>query len=153
MKKNFGNDQKRIDHALAVLEYAEQIHSSEGGDPLIVRAAAILHDIGIDEAERKHGSAAGKYQEIEGPPLARKILSKYDLDEVTIEHICKIIVNHHGAKDIDTPEFRIVWDSDRLVNIPVEFPDAGREKLQNLIDKVFKTYRGRQIAIKLFLRN
>ncbi len=151
MKKVFAGDEKRIDHALAVLNYAEQIHAAEGGDPLIVRAAAILHDIGIHEAECKYHSSAGKYQEIEGPPIAREILSKYDLDETIIEHTCKIIANHHSAKDIDTLEFRIIWDADWLVNIPVEFPEADKEKLQKLIDKIFKTNKGRQIAVELFL--
>jgi len=47
MKKVFGADQKRIGHALSVLDYARQIQEVEGGDPLIVKAAAILHDIGI----------------------------------------------------------------------------------------------------------
>ena len=153
MKNVFGDDQKRIEHALAVLDYAEQIQNVEGGDPLIVRAAAILHDIGIHEAERKHGSSVGKYQEIEGPSIAREILSKYELDEAAIEHICKIIANHHSAKDIDTTEFRIIWDADWLVNIPEEFPDAGKAKLNELIDKTFKTCKGRQIAIESFLQN
>lgn len=151
MKKVFGVDQKRIDHALAVLNYAEQILSAEGGEPLVVKAAAILHDIGIHEAERKYGSSAGKYQEIEGPSIAREILSKYDLDEVTIEHVCKIIANHHSAKDIDTTEFRIIWDADWLVNIREEFPEAGKEKLSKLIAKVFKTNHGRKIAVESFL--
>jgi len=65
MMNAFGADQKRIDHALAVLNYAEQIFSVEGGDPLVVKAAAILHDIGIHEADRKYSSSAGKYQKIE----------------------------------------------------------------------------------------
>jgi len=151
MMNVFGADQRRIDHALAVLNYAEQIQTAEGGDPLVVKAAAILHDIGIHEAEHKYDSSAGKYQEIEGPPIARKILDKYDLDETLIGHICKIIANHHSAKDIDTLEFRIVWDADRLVNIPEEFPDKVREKLQELVGKVFKTHKGRQITVELFL--
>ena len=151
MKAVFGNDQKRIDHALSVLSYAEQIQAADSGDPLVVKAAAILHDIGIHEAEQKHGSSAGKYQELEGPSIAREILSKYELDEASIEHVCKIIANHHIAKDIDTAEFRIIWDADWLVNIPEEFPEAGEEKLKGLIDKIFKTYQGRQIAMKLFL--
>lgn len=47
----FGDDQARVDHARAVLAYADQILAVEHGDRLIVRAAAILHDVGIQEAE------------------------------------------------------------------------------------------------------
>jgi len=153
MKDVFGDDQKRIEHALAVLDYAEQIQNVEGGDPLIVRAAAILHDIGIHEAERKYGSAAGKYQEIEGPPIAEEILKRYDVAAEAIEHICRIIANHHSAKDIDTTEFRIVWDADWLVNIPADFPGASKEKLQEIVEKTFKTNEGRKIATELFLKS
>ncbi|MFC1737453.1 HD domain-containing protein [Planctomycetota bacterium] len=151
MKNVFGNDQKRIDHALTVLNYAEQIQAADTGDPLVVKAAAILHDIGIHEAERKYNSSAGKYQEIEGPPIARKILAKYDLDETVIEHVCKIIANHHSAKGIDTLEFRILWEADRLVNIPEELSGASKEKLKEIIDKTFKTAKGHQIATELFI--
>ncbi|MHC4203602.1 MAG: HD domain-containing protein [Planctomycetota bacterium] len=152
MKKVFGEDRKRIDHALAVLNYAETIQAQEGGDPLIVRAAAILHDIGIHEAERKHGSSAGKYQEIEGPPIAEEILKKYHLDSQAIDHICKIIANHHTLNDYDTTEFRIILDADRLVNIPEDFPNADEEKLQKIIDNKFKTNEGKRIAQKLSLK-
>lgn len=152
MKKVFGRDEKRIKHALAVLDYAERIQAVEGGDPLVVKAAGILHDIGIHEAERKHGSPAGKYQEIEGPPIAEEILKRHDIPQETIEHVCKIIANHHSAKDIDTKEFRILWDADRLVNIQEDFPDASTEKLEGIIDKTFKTAKGREIAMESFLK-
>jgi HD superfamily phosphodiesterase len=152
MKKVFGEDQKRIEHALAVLDYAEKIQAHEGGNPLIVKAAAILHDIGIHEAERKHSSSAGKYQEIEGPPIAEEILKRYDLDTEAIEHICRIIANHHSSKNIDTIEFRIILDADRLVNISEDYPDANEDKLQKIIDNKFKTHEGSRIAKKLFLK-
>jgi putative nucleotidyltransferase with HDIG domain len=151
MKKVFAEDQKRIEHALAVLDYAEQIQAVEGGDPLIVRAAAILHDIGIHQAEQKYGSSAGKYQEIEGPLIAERILKKYDIPAEVIEHICRIIANHHSARDIDTTEFRIVWDADRLVNILEDFKDASRESLKQFIDKMFKTKEGHRIAVEMLL--
>jgi len=151
MKQVFGTDRKRIDHTLAVLDYAEQIQAGEGGDPLIVKGAAIFHDIGILEAEKKHASAAGKYQEIEGPPIAKEILKKYDLDDEAVDHICKIIANHHSAKDIDTVEFRCVWDADRLVNIPDEFHGANDEALRRAIDNVFKTKTGHKIAVDRLL--
>ena len=153
MKNVFGDDRKLIEHALAVLDYAEQIQNVEGGDPLIVRAAAILHDIGIHEAERKYGSSAGKYQEIEGPPIAKEILKRYDISAEAIEHICRIIANHHSAKDIDTIEFRIVWDTDQLVNLLTDSSQPANEKLQEIIDKTFKTDEGRRIAAELFVKS
>jgi HD superfamily phosphohydrolase YqeK len=153
MNNVFDNDQKRIEHALAVLDYAEQIQNAEGGDPLIVRAAAILHDIGIHEAENKYGSAAGKYQEIEGPPIAGEILIKEDISAEAIEHICKIIANHHSDKEIDTIEFRIVWDADQIVNLRADSSGVSNEKLQEIIDKRFKTDEGRRIAAELFVKS
>jgi len=152
MKQVFGSDRKRIDHALAVLDYARRIQAAEGGDRFVVEASAVLHDIGIHQAERKYGSCAGIYQEIEGPPIAQAILAKYHVPENDVDHICRIIANHHTARDADSTEFRIVWDADWLVNIPVEYGDFDVEKLEGLIEKVFKTSLGRRIAIESFLK-
>jgi HD superfamily phosphodiesterase len=151
MKETFGSDERRIAHAMKVLGYAEEILAVEGGSALVVRAAAILHDIGIHEAERKHGSTAGRYQEIEGPPIARRIMEGLGLDEETIEHVCRIVGSHHSAGDIDTLEFRIVWDADWLVNIPDELAGAGKDKLKRTVERVFKTRTGREIGTKLFV--
>jgi HD superfamily phosphodiesterase/endogenous inhibitor of DNA gyrase (YacG/DUF329 family) len=146
MKDVFGQDEKRIHHALRVLDYAERIHAAEGGDPLVIKAAAILHDIGIQEAERKHGSAAGRYQEIEGPPIAEPILKEYEVDPDRIEHICRIIANHHSARDIDTLEFRVLWDADWLVNLQEEFAGVDESRRRTMIDTVFRTATGRRLA-------
>ncbi|MHC4475872.1 MAG: HD domain-containing protein [Planctomycetota bacterium] len=151
MKRVFAGDRKRIDHALAVLEYAEQIQDVEGADPLVVRAAAILHDIGILEAERKYGSSVGKYQEIEGPPIARQILEKHDVDAEAVDHICRIVGSHHSAADIDTVEFRCVWDADWLINMPEIFADKSKPELKGGIDSLFKTRKGRELAMALFV--
>jgi hypothetical protein len=151
MKDVFGNDDKRINHALAVLKYAEQIHAAEGGDGIVITAAAILHDIGILRAEIKYGSTAGKYQEIEGPPIAEPILKDLAVPAEKIEHICKIIANHHTARHIDTLEFRVIWDADWLVNIPDECGKMSKDKLKGFIEKVFKTDTGRQLAKEIYL--
>ena len=151
MRAVFGDDRRRIDHALAVLGYANRIRAVEGGDPLVIQAAAVLHDIGIQEAERKHHSAAGRYQEIEGPPMADKILRNRRVDDERIAHVCRIIANHHSARDIDTLEFRVLWDADWLVNLPElsseESPETGWEAR---IRRIFKTSTGRETALRLF---
>ena len=75
------------------------------------------------------------------------------IGEPTIEHVCRIIANHHSAREIDTLEFRILWDSDWLVNLSDECPFAAREKLRAFIDKTFKTKTGKQKAYQLFFEN
>ncbi|RJX34235.1 MAG: HD domain-containing protein [Desulfarculus sp.] len=152
MKATFGKDDRRINHTLAVLKEAQGIMRQEGGDPRVVLTAAVLHDIGIQEAERKHGSSAGRFQELEGPPIATAIMKKLKLDEETMGHVAQIVGSHHSAKDIDTTEFRTIWDADWLVNIPQEFPNLTPEKMAKLIDKVFKTDTGRQMARERFLK-
>jgi hypothetical protein len=150
MREIFGEDQKRIDHALAVLGCANHIRSVAGGDPLVIQAAAVLHDIGIQEAERKYGSSAGRYQEIEGPPMAERVLRRRGVDEDRIVHIGRIVANHHSARDIDTLEFRVLWDADWLVNWPEMFPDESDADLKAKIDRIFKTNTGRETALRLF---
>ena len=150
MKNYFGDDSERITHAMRVLKEAEAILTTEpDASGLVVRAAAVLHDIGIHEAEGKHGSTAGGFQEIEGPPIAREILQDLDVPKDDIEHICRIIANHHNPRGIDTLEFRIVWDADWLVNIPDEFDMNDTNRISKLVEQNFKTKRGKQLGLHL----
>lgn len=153
VKKEFGTDRKRIVHALAVLDRARGLLGKEEANPRVVLAAALLHDIGIKEAERVHDSSAPTHQEMEGPPIAKRIMKELGLDADTIEHVCRIVGSHHSARDIDTPEFRVIWDSDWLVNLPEEFPGVGRDRLAERIEKIFKTGAGREKAQELFLES
>ncbi|MCY2931346.1 MAG: HD domain-containing protein [Planctomycetota bacterium] len=149
MRSVFGPDTRRIDHALGVLEAAETLLAQLGGDARVVLAAAILHDIGITTAERVHGSSAAKFQELEGPPIARKILEKLRLDPARIDHICDIIANHHSAGGRDTIEFRILWDADMIINLMPESPVRG-EALDKLLGAHFRTAPGRALAAERF---
>ncbi len=153
MKRLFGDDARRIAHALNVLRFARSIQAREGGSKLVVETAAALHDIGIHECERKYGSTAGNLQELEGPPIARRILEALAYSEDEIAHICQIVANHHSAKNIDSLEFRIVWDSDWLVNIPEEVGLEDAQKLERTINKAFKTQTGKELARGEFLKD
>jgi hypothetical protein len=147
MKQVFGDDARRIRHALAVLDYAERILEEEPeADPLVVKAAAVLHDIGIHAAEAKYGCAAPKWQEHEGPPIARAILDRHGVDADRAEHVLRIIASHHSAGGIDTPAFRIIWDADHLVNLQDDGVPEGGEGRDALIDRVFRTEAGKRLA-------
>jgi putative nucleotidyltransferase with HDIG domain len=151
MKKYFGTDLKRVNHALKVARYAEQILRMEGGNPLVVMGAAYLHDIGIHEAERKYGSNSGRYQEVEGPPIAKEILERVNVPKEMIEEICDIIGHHHSPREEETLNFQILYEADWLVNIEEEGISKDREKVEKLIMKVFKTVTGKDLAEKLYL--
>lgn len=104
MRKYFGEDRRRILHAEAVAEQAEIIAKAEqekeqGGDIMVIMAAAYLHDIGIREAERKFNSSAARYQHSEGPPVAREILTQLKADPELLDEVCDIISHHHAPRD------------------------------------------------------
>jgi putative nucleotidyltransferase with HDIG domain len=149
VKAEFDADQKRITHALRVLNQAEELLRQEGGDPRVVVAAALLHDIGIQEAERKHGSSAARFQELEGPPIARRILKGLGVDPETIEHVCRIVGSHHSRGLVDTIEFRVVWDADWIVNISEEPEAYDRGRIDSLAANLFRTAAGKAKAPSL----
>jgi hypothetical protein len=146
MKKYFGTDFKRVHHAIKVARFAEQILKMEGGNPLVVMGAAYLHDIGVHEADRKHGSHSGHYQEMEGPAIAREILERLNVPKQMIDEICDIIGHHHSPREEETQNFQIVYEADWLVNFEEEGFSKDRKKFEELVAKVFKTVTGRQLA-------
>ena len=118
MMDYFGQDESLIQHALRVTRHAEDnLQHEESADRDVVIAAAILHDIGIPEAERKHGSSAGEYQELEGPPIARELMRQEGLPERMIEEVCQIIAHHHTPGVVDTVNFEVVYRADVKVNL------------------------------------
>ena len=152
METVFGNDLKRIEHAKKVTGYAEIIQESEGGDYPIIVGAAILHDIGIHEAERKYRNSGGKYQEIEGPPIARGILTELGFDRDQTEEICEIIAHHHSPGKIHSTNYKVLYDADWLVNLADEYDITDNKKLSKIIDKVFLTPTGKNIAREIYLK-
>jgi putative nucleotidyltransferase with HDIG domain len=151
MKKYFGTDFKRVHHAIKVARFAEQILKMEGGNPLVVMAAAYLHDIGIHEADRKYGSHSGHYQEMEGPAIAREILERLNVPKQAINEVCDIIGHHHSPREEEGLHFQILYEADGLVNIEEEGISEDREKGEELIRKVFRTITGKQLAKELYL--
>ncbi len=151
LEEFFGNDIKRIEHAKRVLSFSEELLKSERGDWHIVIPASILHDVGIKMAETKYGSAAGHYQEAEGPPIARAILLKTGLKKENIDEICQIIAHHHSPGEINTQNFKVLYDADWLVNLKDEVDTKDKEKLSVMIDKIFLTKTGKKIARRIYL--
>ena len=154
MKRYFKQDFKRIGHATRVARYAEKIGKEEGGDLSVILPAAYLHDIGIREAEKKHNSSAARYQEEEGPPVAREILERLGAREELIEEVCDIVGHHHHPRDEETLNFKVIYDADLITNIEEKQKESPSDidELKKMIEKAFMTKAGRSLAKQVLLK-
>ncbi|OQY01669.1 MAG: phosphohydrolase [Desulfobacteraceae bacterium 4572_130] len=155
MKKYFKTDFKRISHAMRVARYAEYIGKHEENTNLaVILCAGYLHDIGIYVAKEKYNSTAAKYQEIEGPKVAREILEKLCANSELIDEVCDIIGHHHHPRDKETQNYKVLYDADCIANIEDNHKDKPItfEKLEKIINKLFMTDSGKQYAQKNLLK-
>jgi hypothetical protein len=155
MKRYFKRDFKRIGHATRVARYAERIGKKERGNLAVILTAAYLHDIGIPESEIKYGSSAAKYQEKEGPPIARSILITLGAKEALIDEVCDIIAHHHHPKTDETINFKVLYDADLITNIEENCKENPLDayKLNKMIENRFLTGGGREEARKVLIQN
>ena len=151
MMEVFEYDNNHINHTYRVLYYAVEISDIEKGDPDVVVPSAILHDIGIPECEKKYKSIEGQLQEIEGPLIAKIILESLNLDEGIIKEVCGIVGCHHSPGEIETINFKVMWDADWLVNLPDVYDIKDKKKLVETINKTFMTQTGLKKAKESFL--
>jgi hypothetical protein len=119
-----GKNHQNIDSAKEALKYAGQIQINEGGDALVVKAAVTLNVISKNKAN----------DDISG--AVKNILLKQGVSNELIERICEIIINLQNSEELDSIEYRIVYDALKLVKI------AAGEKIKHLL----KTASGKQIA-------
>ncbi|MFN2340809.1 MAG: HD domain-containing protein [Halanaerobium sp.] len=162
MKKYFAEDKKRINHALKVTKFAEELidifrkkYPDKNINEEVIIYSAVLHDVGIKNAELKYESSAGHYQEIEGPPVARKIMESLNIDFELIDEIAEIIAHHHTPGKVGSNNFKLLYDADWLVNLPdvYDMQSKNRNKKEKLIEKVFLSDIGRELARKEYLKD
>ncbi len=154
MKRYFRQDFKRIGHATRVARYAEQIGREEQGNLAVILPAAYLHDIGIKEAERKFGSTSARYQEQEGPPIAREILVRLGAPSEIIDEVCGIVGRRHHPEEKETVNFKSLFDADLVANLEEAHKEKPMEKgqLERVLETSFLTDSGRRLAEKTLLK-
>ena len=147
----YAGDPRRINHFLKVYGFAKTIGEMEKLDDAaqkIVEIAALTHDIGIKNSEKKYNSSAGSYQQIEGPSEARKLLKKLNVEDNIINRVCWLIAHHHTYADIQGIDYQILVEADFIVNA---FEDSlSVTAIENFKEKVFKTSAGTAILNKMY---
>ena len=142
---------KLIQHFTKVHSYAKLIGESEGLDAHaleILEAAALTHDIAIPLCYQKYGADPGDLQELEGPPLARDMLSRLPFTEEEISRVCTLIGEHHTCDPIDGIDHQILLEADFLVNC-FEHGDT-KAQCQQVMDRMFATAAGKKIFTLMF---
>lgn len=151
MMEYYKGDSRRINHFMKVYAYASMIGKLEKLDSKtqeILEMTALMHDIGIKVSEQKYGSSAGRYQELEGPAVARRMLAAFSLDFETVERICYLIGHHHTYTNMDGMDYQILVEADFLVNLDEDCADA--QTIARVREKIFRTASGTRILDCLF---
>ncbi|NLJ31941.1 MAG: HD domain-containing protein [Clostridiales bacterium] len=148
----YAGDARRINHFLKVYGFARAMGELEGLDESareILEIAALTHDIGIRNSERKYGSAAGNYQQTEGPPEAKRLLSGLGVDGAVTDRVCWLIAHHHTYTDIRGDDYQILVEADFLVNA---YEDGlSEEAVKKVRDTIFKTESGKNMLDSIYL--
>jgi HD superfamily phosphodiesterase len=146
-------DPGRVQHALKVYAFAKAIGEREEiaeKTREILEIAAVLHDIGIRNSERKYGSADGKHQELEGPPVAREMLESMSVSEDVIDRVCFLIGHHHTYTQIEGIDYQILIEADFLVNLYED--NMSQEQARTVLQKYFKTETGKEYLTAMYLK-
>ncbi len=152
MVEYYKGDPKRIQHFIKVHEFASLIGQQEGltkEQQYILNAAAIVHDIGIREAEIRYGNSNGKLQEELGPDIARTMLTKLNYQADAIERVCYLVGHHHTYTNIEGADYQILIEADFLVNLYEEGVNPQANK--TAYHKIFRTQSGKWLMKMLFL--
>lgn len=151
MMKYYSGDPKRIQHFLKVYEFAKIIGEEEGlSEPVqhILETAALVHDIGIKNAEKKYGSCEGRLQEQEGPEEAKKLLSSLHYPPDVIDRAVYLVGHHHTYTNVDGEDYQILLEADFLVNLYED--GAGERAVQTAYERIFRTKTGRELCRTMF---
>lgn len=147
----FKGDAKRIQHFTKVYNYSTLIGELECLDEnnlTILKAASIVHDIGIKKAEELYGKCNGKLQEELGPDIAREMLFKVGYSDNIIERVCYLVAHHHTYNNIDSLDYQILVEADFLVNMYED--NLDKSSIYSSYKKIFKTRSGKSICENMY---
>jgi hypothetical protein len=147
----YAGDVRRISHFLKVYGFSKAIGEMEGLDKStqeIVEIAALTHDIGIKNSEKKYNSSAGNYQQLEGPPEAKKLLEELGTESSVIDRVCWLIAHHHTYTDIKEIDYQILVEAGFLVNADED--NMSPETILKIKNKIFRTSTGNTFISTLF---
>lgn len=133
MEKLLAGKRNEVEHRLKILEFADQIQPAEGGNPLVVRAAAIFYDIARFITDNYENRISG-------------ILTEIGIEKEDFQQILQTAEIQTNTKD-KTIESEILLDAVCLTEL-YECQKSGNAL--NAKGKNFYTKYGAKLADSLF---
>jgi hypothetical protein len=141
LKVEFGADAAQVGHARKVLAVAEQLQAIEGGVPVVVRAAALLRAAGTAGASRQPEAP-------DAAALTRQILNRLGLEPAVVAKVCEIVAARGSVPADASIEARVVWDAERYVAFPGQYPGLSESAKQERVQAEFRTAAGLRLALE-----
>ncbi|MGD8242449.1 MAG: HD domain-containing protein [Desulfobacterales bacterium] len=101
------------EHTLRVERLCRRIGPREGADPLVLRLAACLHDIGRGQQDQSRGAVCHAHQ---GARMAAAIMADHDVAPEIQTNVLHCIRTHRYRNDDppETIEAKVLFDADKL---------------------------------------
>ena len=142
-----------IEHFLKVWGYAKTIGELEGLDRTIqqrLELTAVVHDISCPLCREKYGSADGKHQELESPPLVENFFADMPVASAEVERISWVVAHHHTYTNVEGLDYQILLEADFLVNASESH--YTRALIENTRKAMFRTAAGLRLLDSIYLQ-
>ena len=131
-KKALAPDDKLVEKALEVLEAAEDLISEEGGDPKVIIASVLLHELLGTQDDRA--------------ALTRKVLADVGTEDEVIDKVCEIIQGTLDETRAGNVNLQILSDAENTVRLRERKALLEKTALERLIETKLATQTARKLA-------
>jgi hypothetical protein len=131
-KKALTPEDKLVEKALDVLEFAEDLISAEGGEPKVIIASVLLHELLGAQNDRA--------------AMTRKILAEVNTEDEVMDKVCDIIQGAPEGPGAGDLNLQIVADAQNMVRLRERKALLEKTALERLIETKLATKTARQLA-------
>ena len=143
-----------VAHFMKVWGFARTIGQLEGLDQQTQQTleyTAVVHDIACPLCREKYGSASGKHQELESPPLVEAFFAELPVARPDVERISWLAAHHHTYTEIGGIDHQILLEADYLVN--ADEHGYSRPAIQTFRQRIFRTAAGLRLLDSIYLQD
>lgn len=146
LTKHFARQPARMKWAREVCTLAETLMTAEGGEPYIVKSAALLSGALMTESDETSNALLQENTPLEDFHGRKTILEEANIETSTADKIWAIIEAIISGKTQESIEFAIVWDAVQLEKLSLM--DTSEKALMDpgALANTFKTQSGRRMA-------